>query len=150
MIFTDGACSRNPGPGGWAAILNHDEEYEVITGYISSDTTNNRMELLAVVKAIKESIKQEYSHLIIHSDSAYVVNAINKGWINRWRSNGWVTNEGSGVKNSDLWRRLDKLLMTKGVTIEFKKVQAHKGNTFNELADKHAKIAVDIAKSKAN
>lgn len=149
MIFTDGACSRNPGPGGWAAILNHHEDCEIISGY-ELDTTNNRMELLSVVKALRRAIKQRYSHIVINSDSAYVVNAINKGWINRWRTNGWTTSEGNCVKNSDLWKKLDRLLQTKGIKVEFKKVQAHKGHTFNELADKHAKIAVETAKSLAN
>lgn len=147
IIFTDGACSKNPGPGGWAAILNHDTEYETISGW-EFETTSNRMELLAVIKAIKKAKEQRYTKVIINTDSAYVANAINKNWLLKWKRNGWMTSTNSQVKNSDLWKKLYTIL--KGVNVEFKKVKGHDGNTFNELADKYAKAAVNIAKSLAD
>jgi ribonuclease HI len=148
IIFTDGACSKNPGPGGWAAVLNHDEEYEVLTGY-ELETTNNRMELTAVVEAIKVTIDQGYDYITINSDSAYVINPIKLHWLSAWKSNGWCTQSYEKVKNSDLWKKVDKLLQHKDVTIMFNKVKGHSGNTFNELADTYAKKAVEIAKAKA-
>jgi ribonuclease HI len=144
IIFTDGACSGNPGPGGWAAILNHDEDYEILSGY-ELETTNNRMELMAAVKAIKRAIFLGYKQIIINSDSAYVINAINNGWLIKWKLNGWHTQSNEKVKNSDLWRKLDHLL-NNHVNVIFSHVKGHSGNTFNELADKHAKAAVDTAK----
>ena len=145
IIFTDGACSKNPGPGGWAAIFNHDTKYEVLSGY-EIETTNNRMELLAVVKGINKAIKEGYDNIIINSDSAYVINSINKKWIHKWKAQGWRKGTGEKVKNSDLWRKIDVLLKTQDIIITFQHVRGHNGNTFNELADEYAKRAVEHAK----
>lgn len=146
IVYTDGACSNNPGgPGGWAATLNFDDRYDVISGYELS-TTNNRMELTAVVEAIKHLLKKGYNKIIINSDSAYVVNAINKGWLFEWAKKDWCTKQGSDLANSDLWKQLYDYCTRKSITIMFNKVAGHAGHTFNEIADKEAKKEVEHAK----
>lgn len=146
MVYADGACSNNPGgPGGWAATLNFEDRYDVISGY-SLCTTNNRMELTAVVEAIKYLIKKKYTKIIINSDSAYVVNGISKGWIHEWAKKGWKTKQGSDLANSDLWKQLYEYCTLDGITIIFNKVKGHSGNTFNEIADEEAKKEVEHAK----
>lgn len=146
MVYTDGACSNNPGgPGGWAATINHSDRYDIISGYDVS-TTNNRMELTAVVEAIKYLKKKGYTNIVINSDSAYVVNAINKGWIYNWASNGWKTKAKSSLANSDLWNTLYNYITNKVLKIKFVKVAGHAGNTFNEIADEEAKKEVEHAK----
>ena len=147
-IFTDGACSGNPGPGGWAAVFNLHESSEVVSGY-EVDTTNNRMELLAVVGALETATKREYDkrgRIEIHSDSAYIVNAINKGWLDKWKKNGWQTAKKEPVKNKDLWVLIDKYAEGLRCKVSFIKVKGHSGNTFNELADKHAVQEVQNAR----
>ena len=147
MVYTDGACSNNPGgPGGWAATLNYDERYDVISGH-SLTTTNNRMELTAVVEAISYLINKKYKKIVIHSDSAYVVNGINKGWIHEWFKNNWKTKQGHDLANSDLWEKLYDLYTKDNVSIVFKKIAGHSGHTFNEIADEEAKKEVEHAKS---
>ena len=102
IVYTDGACSNNPGgPGGWAATLNYENRYDIISGY-SLETTNNRMELTAVVQAVSVLLSKGYTKIIVNSDSAYVVNAFNKGWILDWSRNMWKTKQGTDVANSDL------------------------------------------------
>lgn len=145
-VFTDGACSENPGPGGWAAVFNHEHCLEHICGY-EKETTNNRMELLAVVNAIKKIIKdhvegQDYE---LYSDSAYVVNSINNGWVDNWYMNGWRTTKGDDIKNKDLWLQLIKYkgkLLSEGIQLNIFKIKGHSGNTFNEYVDKLAKEQV--------
>lgn len=154
-IFTDGACSDNPGPGGWAAIINLKEGYTVLKGY-EINTTNNKMELMAVVKALSKIMKEpidgfnkEKDKVEIHSDSAYVVNAINDKWTVKWKLNGWKTTKGKDVKNRELWEELMSLLMafeSNGVKISFVKVKGHDGNALNEMADKVARSQVEEAK----
>lgn len=146
MVYTDGACSNNPGgPGGWAATLNYDDRYDILSGYDVS-TTNNRMELTAVVEAIKYLISKKYTKIIINSDSAYVVNGVNKGWIYEWVRKGWKTKQGKDLANSDLWQQLYMFCTSKKVTIIFNKVAGHSGHTFNEIADEEAKKEVEHAK----
>lgn len=146
MVYTDGACSNNPGgPGGWAATINYDDRYDIISGYHVS-TTNNRMELTAVVEVMKYLIDKKYTKIIINSDSAYVVNGVNKGWIHEWAKKGWKTKAGSDLANADLWKKLYKLYTSKKLTIVFNKVAAHSGHTFNEIADEEAKKEVEHAK----
>lgn len=146
MVYTDGACSNNPGgPGGWAATLNYEDRYDVLSGHAES-TTNNRMELTAVVEAIKYLIKKGYTKIIINSDSAYVVNGVNKGWIYEWARKGWKTKQGSELANADLWKALHTYLTKKHATIMFNKVAGHAGHTFNEIADEEAKKEVEHAK----
>lgn len=150
-IFTDGACSGNPGPGGWAAIFNFLDCTKKLSGY-EIETTNNRMELLAVVKSLKkvadikaELLKDGYDEIEIHSDSAYVVNAVNKEWILNWKKNNWKTSKGEDVKNSELWKRLD-VLLNMDLRISFVKVKGHNGNMFNEMADEEARLNSEKAK----
>lgn len=139
-IWTDGACSGNPGPGGWAAILLWGEHKKEIHGR-EDHTTNNRMELSAVIYAL-QSLKSNNYEVIIHSDSAYVVNAIEKGWLTNWRQNGWKTANKKPVENQDLWKLLYPLL------IEYKpsfiKVKGHSGIHWNEEADKLAAKAMSL------
>ena len=147
MVYTDGACSNNPGgPGGWAATLNYEDRYDILSGY-NTCTTNNRMELMAVVEAIKYLVSKKYSKIIINSDSAYVVNGVNKGWINEWAKKGWKTKSGGELSNSDLWKQLHSYITIKNLTIIFNKVRGHSGNTFNEIADEEAKKEVEHAKN---
>lgn len=129
-LYTDGACSGNPGNGGYAAILIYNGiEKEICGG--ERDTTNNRMEILAVIKGL-ESLK-EACEVTVYSDSQYVVGAINQGWINGWRKNGWKTSSKSPVKNQDLWQRLCALIEKHKV--EFVKVKGHSDNEYNNRCD---------------
>lgn len=143
-IFTDGACSENPGPGGWAAVFNTESKCFTISGN-EIETTNNRMELKAVIEAFKkilEKSKRPENCFEIFSDSAYVVNAINSYWIESWKKNNWKTTKGEDVKNKDLWEelvRLRKELTLKGINVAITKIKGHSGDTFNELVDKLAK-----------
>ena len=143
-VFTDGACSDNPGPGGWAAVFNIKNKCIKISG-CEEDTTNNRMELSAVVNVLNKIISWEnhYGNTYeIYSDSAYVVNAINNCWIVKWKMNGWKTTKGRNVKNRELWEELNELIDNinrKGIEITFHKIKGHSGNMFNELVDKIAK-----------
>lgn len=150
-VFTDGACSGNPGPGGWATLFLYPEGRKVISGH-SLETTNNRMELLAVVKALFYGLEDfKYESIEIHSDSAYVVNALTKGWLEKWQQGNWKTSKGEAVKNYDLWKRLLSYLSMaekSNVSIKFVKVKGHDGNCFNELVDQEARRESNIAKKK--
>ena len=151
-IYTDGACSENPGPGGWASIWVSDNNIKAISG-CNPKTTNNQMELTAVVVSLRrvsnflttsfnQWMSKEYE---IYSDSAYVVNSINNNWIDRWRLNGWKTSKGDNVKNVELWMECLKLLSQikqMGIKITFIKVKGHSGDTLNEYADEIAKKEV--------
>jgi ribonuclease HI len=144
-IYTDGACSGNPGPGGWGVVILKDEEVLKHSGS-HIDTTNNRMELLAVCKALEYLNSIERQKANIYSDSAYVVNAINECWIKKWKERGWKTSKDENVKNKDLWERIDKMLkILKDVRII--KVKGHNGDTFNEEADRLAKLQVELIKT---
>ena len=136
-IYTDGACSGNPGPGGWGAVLMHDEHKKEISGY-EPETTNNRMELMAAIKAI-ECLKND-CEIDLYSDSAYLVNAFDKGWIYNWMKNGWKTSDKSPVKNKDLWERLYDY--SKKHKISWKKVKGHADNEYNNLCDELAREAI--------
>lgn len=150
-IFTDGACSNNPGPGGWGAVFYKDTKQEIISGH-ELETTNNRMELMAIVKALAKIKKEEYLYhkeFEIYSDSAYVVNAINYGWIAKWAINNWKTTKGEEIKNQDLWKRYLKLslfLVRKGVNIKVIKIKGHNNNAFNDHVDEIAKAEVKLAR----
>lgn len=140
-IFTDGACSGNPGPGGWAFVVNSETKSKTYSGG-ESNTTNNRMELMPVINALEYMLKHKIKKAEIISDSAYVINALEKGWLEKWSSNGWRTTKGDDVKNADLWKQLlDMLkgLKTNNFEIKFTKVKGHAGNTFNEIADQAAR-----------
>ena len=132
-IYTDGACSGNPGPGGWAAILMAGGAKKELSGG-EKDTTNNRMELMAVIEglnALKRPCKVD-----IYSDSAYVVNAFEQNWIDKWIRNGWKNSAKAEVANSDLWKRLLELTSTHNVT--FHKVKGHADNEYNNRCDELA------------
>jgi ribonuclease HI len=146
-IFTDGACSGNPGPGGWAAIILFSDNHVELVG-CNKDTTNNRMELTAVIKAIEYVRSNKITTKVdIYSDSAYVVNAVNKGWLKKWQGNGWRTNAGSEVKNMDLWEIFLKLLnKNKKRNINFVKVKGHSGHIHNERVDDLAREQSELAK----
>ncbi|MFW6282331.1 MAG: ribonuclease HI [bacterium] len=132
-LYTDGACSGNPGPGGYAAIIIRENSEEKICGF-RENTTNNRMELKAVIEGIKYINNSK--KIIIYSDSGYVIKGITN-WINNWKKNGWKTAGNKIVKNQKLWRELDYL--NKIYNLTFKKVKGHSGNTYNEKVDKLAK-----------
>ena len=133
ILYTDGACSGNPGPGGYAAILIYNNiEKEIVGG--QKDTTNNKMEMMAVIKGL-EMLKEPYE-VEVYSDSAYVVNSIEKGWIYSWRKNRWKKADKKEVKNIDLWERLLKQLEIHKVT--FNKVKGHAQDELNNRCDKLA------------
>ena len=132
-VYTDGACSCNPGMGGYCAILIYNGVEKVISGAVK-DTTNNRMELLAVIKGLKAL--KEPCNANVYSDSQYVVDAFNKGWVDEWKSNGWKTSGKKEVKNPDLWQELIELVTTHKVT--FIKVKGHSDNEYNNRCDKIA------------
>ena len=133
-IYTDGACSGNPGKGGWGSILIYGDVVKELSGG-EDNTTNNRMELKAVIEALK-ALKSPCD-VEIYSDSAYVVNAFTQKWIDNWIKNNWKTADKKSVKNVDLWQELLVLIKTHNVT--FKKVKGHSDNELNERCDKLAK-----------
>lgn len=135
-IYTDGACRKNPGPGGWAAILLSGEHKKEIFGN-ESNTTNNRMELTAVIQAL--SALKEKCDVIVYSDSQYVINAFVLDWINKWRINGWRIGT-KELKNDDLWKTLYDL--SRKHEIEWTWVKGHAGNRMNERADYLANKAI--------
>ena len=136
-IYTDGACRGNPGVGGWGAILKYDNKIKEINGF-SKETTNNIMELSAVIKALKELNRS--CHIIITTDSNYVKDGITK-WIHNWKKNGWKTANKKPVKNKELWLELDDLVMQH--KINWKWIKGHSGHPENERADQLANQAID-------
>jgi ribonuclease HI len=136
VIYTDGACKGNPGPGGWGALLEYDGRRKEIFGG-EPHTTNNRMELVAVIRAL-EALTRE-SDVAIYTDSQYVKNGI-EAWIHGWKRNGWKTSDKKPVKNEDLWRELDEL--AKRHRIQWHWVRGHDDNPGNERADELANQGV--------
>ncbi len=132
-IYTDGACSGNPGPGGWGAVLRYGAVERDICGGDPGPTTNNRMELTAPIKAL-ESLKRPVT-VRIHTDSTYVRNGITS-WVPKWKTNGWLTSAKQPVKNADLWRELDDAASRHDV--EWLWVKGHAGHPENERADRLA------------
>jgi ribonuclease HI len=135
-IFTDGACLGNPGPGGWAAILRSGANEKEISGGERA-TTNNRMELMAAIRAL-EGLKTG-SKIILHTDSRYVMDGITQ-WLTRWKTNGWKTADKKPVKNGDLWRELEAQAARHD--IEWRWVRSHSGHDENERVDKLARAAI--------
>ena len=133
VIYTDGACSGNPGPGGWGAIILNEEKNEIHISGEEKSTTNNRMELTAPIMALRKIKKA--SKIVIYTDSTYLKNGITI-WIKNWEKNGWMSANKKPVKNKDLWVTLNKL--TKEQVINWKWVKAHAGNKYNEIADRLA------------
>ena len=137
IIYTDGACSGNPGPGGWGAvIIDEKKKQQNISGKIK-DTTNNRMELMATIMALKK-IKSK-SDIVIFTDSTYVKNGITE-WIKKWEKNGWKSSNKKTVKNKDLWIKLNELCQKNKVL--WKWVKGHSNNKYNNLADELATEAI--------
>jgi len=129
-IYTDGACSGNPGPGGWGAVLRYRGHEKELYGGESANTTNNRMELMAAIQAL-ESLKRPVP-VRLHTDSTYLRNGVTK-WLPRWKRNGWMTAAKQPVKNADLWRRLEAAMERHDV--DWRWVKGHAGNEGNERAD---------------
>ena len=138
IIYTDGACSGNPGPGGWGAVLFYGEHIKEISGSEEA-TTNQRMELTAVIEALK-ALKVSGWEVTVYSDSAYIVNAFKQGWIENWQKNGWKNSKKEAVANQDLWLQLMGLMRKNRVKIE--KVKGHAGDEFNERCDQLARAAI--------
>ena len=136
-IYTDGACRGNPGVGGWGAILKYENKIKEIKGF-SKETTNNIMELTAVIESLKQLNRS--CDIIITTDSNYVKNGITE-WIHNWKKNGWKTANKKPVKNKDLWVNLDELVQTH--TIDWKWIKGHSGHPENERADTLANLAID-------
>jgi len=137
-IYTDGACSGNPGPGGWGTILMYKDIKKEISGG-NKNTTNNVMELTAVIEGLK--MLKFPCEVKIYSDSAYVVNAFTQKWIYGWLKNGWKTSNKEDVKNKELWQELYEF--TKIHNIEFIKVKGHSDNEYNNRCDELARNAID-------
>lgn len=137
MIYTDGACSGNPGPGGWGAILFFGVHRKELSGG-EKHTTNNRMELVAPIEALKRL--KEPCRVKLYSDSAYLVNCFQKGWYKNWQRNGWVNSKKEPVENQDLWKELLRLM---GIhQVEYIKVKGHSDNEFNNRCDELARAAI--------
>ena len=136
-IYTDGACSGNPGPGGWGAILMFGENRKEISGG-KQDTTNNVMELTAVIEALK--LLKRPCNIDLYSDSAYVVNAFLQNWISGWIKKGWINSNKEEVKNKELWQELVNLTKVHNVT--FHKVKGHSDNEYNNRCDELARNAI--------
>lgn len=139
-IYTDGACSGNPGPGGWGALMLYGDNEKEITGG-AFETTNNRMELTAAIEALR-ALKRP-CRVILHTDSTYVKDGITK-WIESWKARGWKTAAKKPVKNEDLWRALDEAVTRHD--IEWKWVKGHAGHPENERADELANQGMTIYK----
>ena len=144
VIYTDGACKGNPGPGGWGALLEYDGHRKELFGG-EPHTTNNRMELVAVIRAL-EALKRE-SDVAIYTDSQYVKNGI-EAWIHAWKRNGWKTSDKKPVKNEDLWRELDELATRHRISWHW--VRGHDDNPGNERADELANQGVIMESAVVN
>lgn len=136
-IYTDGACSGNPGPGGWGAILIYNGAEKAISGFETA-TTNQRMELTAAIEALK-ALKYPCS-IKLYSDSAYLINAFRQHWIDNWLAKGWLNSQKKPVENQDLWKQLIKL--ADNHQIEWIKVPGHQDNVYNNRCDQLAREAI--------
>jgi len=144
QVFTDGACSGNPGPGGWGAVLRFgDKERELCGG--ADNTTNNRMELTAAIEGLRAL--NEPCEVVLTTDSTYVKDGITR-WLANWKKNGWKTAAKKAVKNQDLWQELD--LQTSRHTVQWHWVKGHSGHPENERADALANQGMDKVKGSAN
>ncbi len=141
ILYTDGACSGNPGVGGWGAILMYNSREKELSGG-EEMTTNNRMELMAVIKGLE--VLKESCNVEIYSDSAYVVNAFLQDWITKWINNGWRTTKGS-VMNKDLWHKLLELIEKHNVS--WHKVKGHADNEYNNRCDALARGEIEKIKN---
>lgn len=136
-IYTDGACSGNPGPGGWGAILIYSGVEKELSGF-EPESTNQRMELTAAIEALK-ALKYP-CQVKLYSDSAYLINAFNQNWLNNWERNGWQNSQRKPVENQDLWREL--LGLSRVHQVEWIKVKGHHDNIYNNRCDQLAREAI--------
>lgn len=136
-IYTDGACSGNPGPGGWGAVLIYGSQRKELSG-AAETTTNQRMELTAALQAL-QALK-EPCEVILFSDSAYLINAFNQHWLDNWQRNGWRNAKKQPVENQDLWQAL--LNISSQHQVSWRKVRGHAGDTYNERCDELARAAI--------
>lgn len=136
-IYTDGACSGNPGAGGWASVLLYEQHKKELYGN-DKETTNNRMELTAVIEALK-ALKRP-CNVTLYSDSKYVIDSINKDWVYKWEANNWIKSDRKPALNTDLWKELLTLLEVHRV--KFVWVKGHNGNEYNERCDELAVKAI--------
>jgi len=139
LVYTDGSCLGNPGPGGWAVL---GPDFKLSGG--QDNTTNNIMEMTAVVMALEECIERKIGSVTIFTDSNYVKNGITS-WIKKWKLNGWKTSSGTAVKNKDLWVKIDQLSQEIS-NVEWKWVRAHNGQPQNELVDTMARQEATVIK----
>ena len=140
-IYTDGSSLGNPGPGGWGTVIVINEKIEHELGGYHKDTTNNRMEMQAVIEALKYIISKENPaekmEVIIHADSAYVLGGVTT-WVSNWEKNGWVTSNKKPVMNKELWQELISLVRVFNGNLSWKKVKGHSGHIYNDRADEIA------------
>lgn len=163
-LYTDGACSGNPGVGGYAFVAIEESTGNTIIFVNGGNkyTTNNCMELTAIVRGLKHLLSPDIKfyvnngqsnrmahEVIVRSDSAYCVNAVTQGWIEFWKNNDWKTKQGGNVKNKELWIELLSLLKNKRLSITFEKVKGHSGDKYNEMVDQAAKDAIKRLKDKS-
>ena len=141
ILYTDGACSGNPGPGGWGAVLRYGRHEREMSGG-EHETTNNRMELMAVIMGL-EALKEPCA-VELYSDSRYVIDALSKGWAKSWRARGWVKSDKKPALNPDLWEQLLDLSMEHDVTFVW--VKGHAGHPQNERCDKLATSYIEQLK----
>ena len=141
VMYSDGACRGNPGPGGWGVVLGYRDRRKNLRGF-AAETTNNRMELTAVIEGLRALSRD--CEVEVHTDSQYVKQGIEQ-WIGNWKRNGWKTAAGKPVKNQDLWRQLDAEAARHRVRWHW--VRGHAGNEGNEAADRLANEAIDAAKT---
>ncbi len=139
QLYTDGACSGNPGPGGWGAILSYQGKTRELSGHMSG-TTNNRMELFAVISGL--GALTQPCEVDVYSDSAYTVNAFRQHWIDNWQKNGWLTSDKKPVENSDLWKLLLQIIRAKKHRVNFHKVKGHADDPLNNRCDELARAAI--------
>lgn len=137
IVYTDGACSGNPGPGGWGAILMYQDNRRELSGF-APETTNNRMEIMAVIAALQAL--REPCAVDIYTDSAYVCNAFQQRWLNNWQRNGWKTSAKKPVENRELWETL--LCLSQMHQLTFHKVKGHADNMHNNRCDELARMAI--------
>jgi len=142
IIYTDGACSGNPGPGGWGCVLKYGEFRREMSGF-EPDTTNNRMELLAAIKALR-ALKEPCS-VVLYSDSSYLTDAFLKGWLVSWQKKNWVKSDKKPVLNKDLWEEL--ILLSNMHSIRWIRVKGHADNAENNRCDQLATGAIAAARN---